>query len=633
MTEFAYTLRLSIQAPVLSHAVGALALGYDKAMLGDGECSALPGSLIRGNLRHALEHFRDVLREASPEKAGDLAKYINLWFGPRPPEIGNETKQLNQDSVPAMPNQRALLQFDYYWKATETPKTKAKPQARHRIKIDTDTGTVAQGQLLVIETPFASGTPLVFEGNIHTPALSEQEIEDLQFWLDKAANYLPAVGALKGVGFGKVTGADLKPAETRPQPVNIKKQDRRIPLSLEIDRPFCIAQAHKPDSNLFHGEAVIPGGVIKALLANALSKSLPDEAFDKLVVSHARPAKTDQNYRERVVPWSLCMVEHGAKLVDLAWLLAQRALEGKQNDVCLYSGDSELEAPTFQIDWKPKQWNTAETICKLQADPKRHLSVHTAIDAGTGLSNEGQLFSLDCIDPKDHAWLLELETGAVKDETQRIDLLNRLESTFGEPLPRLGKTKANVTVRYAESDDKTAPDRAPAPNIIGIDGKEHALFVVTLQTPARMLTSVSRIPASGGAQDLHNLYENYWGKSSGGKLELVTYVARQTRVGGQYLYDRYWRKKNQTAPYEPWWLTDPGSVFVLEVAAEASIDRTQNLLQHWQRFGLPQPEGGESYPNWEWNPYIRENGYGEIRVNDEIHTTYQAVQEEWEWFE
>ena len=39
------------------------------------------------------------------------------------------------------------------------------------------------------------------------------------------------------------------------------------------------------------------------------------------------------------------------------------------------------------------------------------------------------------------------------------------------------------------------------------------------------------------------------------------------------------------------------------------------LLQGWQRYGLPQTPGAPGGENWRLNPWIRNNGYGEIAID------------------
>lgn len=607
MTDVCYRLSFTVQAPVLSHALGALGFGYDKAMLRDQAGYVLPGSLIRGNLRHALERFAAILHSEERQKEADgLQSDIIRWFGPR--------------SAKDQAMERATLHFDYYWRARSASPTEAVP--RYRIKISEDSGTVEPGQLLSIESPYQSGEELVFGGCIRLSRLHDgEEAKRLRRWLGKAADFIPALGALKGVGFGKVAKAEWAELENegrthRPSAQNIAPQGR-LRLRLALDRPFCIAKPHAPDGNIFHGEESIPGGAIKGALARGLDDGEKNALdFDRLVFTHARPSKMDSLARERAIPWSLCWA--GGRVADLALLAAQNALGGGKEDAFLLSTGQGLEAPKFPMDWKDNEWQAARQACGIRAEPGRHLAVHTAIDPETGGSAEGLLFSLDCVDPEGHDWLAEVDAGALEENT-RAAALEKLAEALSRPLWGIGKTKAKAELEILA----ILPDaRPPEPKAIklAVGGIEHSLYIVTLQTPARLLDTVEGVAPTGGAPRLQALYRDYWRKVSGGRLDLLAYFARQTRVGGDFLHQYYWLKNQGIKAYQPWWLSDPGSVFVLRWASAGTPAEAETLLSAWQRFGLPQPEGGDSHGQWRWNPYIRENGYGEILVNDSLHT-------------
>ena len=65
-------------------------------------------------------------------------------------------------------------------------------------------------------------------------------------------------------------------------------------------------------------------------------------------------------------------------------------------------------------------------------------------------------------------------------------------------------------------------------------------------------------------------------------------------------------------PYEPEWLTEPGSVFVVSGTNDAEAAAV--VLGDWARFGLP-PAPDRAGDDWSTDPYCRENGFGEITVN------------------
>lgn len=149
------------------------------------------------------------------------------------------------------------------------------------------------------------------------------------------------------------------------------------------------------------------------------------------------------------------------------------------------------------------------------------------------------------------------------------------------------------------------------------------MYVISLQTSAWLFddADLAGVPASGGEEALREVYAAYWRGVCGGALELVRYFAAQRRVGGRF----YWHHYQKRGEYRPCWLTVAGSVFVLRLAGPLE----DGLLEDWRRRGLPRPGGGESAGLWEENPFIRENGYGEIRINDPLHEQFRAKAEEW----
>ncbi len=89
--------------------------------------------------------------------------------------------------------------------------------------------------------------------------------------------------------------------------------------------------------------------------------------------------------------------------------------------------------------------------------------------------------------------------------------------------------------------------------------------------------------------------------------------------GGYYLHKRFQPNKQ----YEPYLLTEGGSIFVLTIN-KGKESEASNKLEEWYKYGLPLPEWAitrysrddkQNGDHWTNCPYIRENGYGEIAVN------------------
>ena len=76
--------------------------------------------------------------------------------------------------------------------------------------------------------------------------------------------------------------------------------------------------------------------------------------------------------------------------------------------------------------------------------------------------------------------------------------------------------------------------------------------------------------------------------------------------------------------YNPEIFTVPGSVFVVEISDE---DKVKERLRGWQLCGLPQLNDVST--DWRRNPWIRENGFGEIAVNLQQHRKLQPKAQQW----
>ncbi len=609
MNTYRFTLSLTLQAPVLTQSVGALGFGFDMSTLRDDGVPVLPGSLIRGNLRENLVRFAEVLKQnGQADKAVPLETAIRGWFGPRPPEPDEDAFDQN----------RASFNFDYYWRCQ--PFARASFQ-RNRIKLDPDTGTVEKGALLVIDATDSQDRQLVFSGNITARLENAEKAEEARLWLDKAAQFLASLGSLKGVGYGRVLSATVAMEESKPpNPPPLPASTHRLGICLSLDRSFCVAQARAPHSNQFNSEERIPGAVLKAVLAQGFDDKA---SFDKLVFTHALPAPTDAPARRPVLPTSLAWVGEAwdnraepskpirENLVDLALLDCDGGVF-----VCNRTG----RAAKFQIDWKPKEYAAARALIASLPGCNHHLAVHTAINVDTGQAEESQLFSLDCVDPKGMVWCADIDLSAL-DPGQQKPVAGQLNMLLSQPLVGIGKTKA-----IAKAAIQQRPYSASAPL------KAHqGCFIVTLQTDAELFADADAqaLPASGGGEDLHALYAAYWQKASDNSLTLKRFFASQRREGGAFVWHRYLKAK--TSPdkaYRPFWLTQAGSVFVLEVVT-GQEQQAEAKLSDWQSRGLPPPGKATSHQDWPHNPYIRENGYGEICVNDPVHVDFQALKEEW----
>jgi hypothetical protein len=257
------------------------------------------------------------------------------------------------------------------------------------------------------------------------------------------------------------------------------------------------------------------------------------------------------------------------------------------------------KSPRFSVDWKDLEWTSAKKAMNIET-PKSELRVRTAIDVDSWRAAEHQLFAYYLVIPGDLEWRTVLDLSRVN-ESDRPAVMGCLKSLFGIGLYGIGKTKARASVTCS---DHTPVEAKP-------NSGDPRTWVVTLQTPA--LLASFRDSAIGMDTDaMAKAYANAWSKLSYKALKLKRYYSRESLAGGGYIKNRF----RSSDPYNPFLLTEAGSVFVLE--AKVGKEKTASgLLTCWMRHGLPLPEKVKQSYGEEWarNPYLPENGYGEIAVN------------------
>lgn len=596
MSTYRYQVELKLQAPVLSKAVGTRVLGLDAAALRDrDEKIALPGTLVRGHLREAWELF------ATHAGATFTTDSIDHWLG-RDPDLAMDR---DKDQALYEPR-RSKLRFDEYWVADRG----SADRYRHRIEIDSATGAVRGGALAVIESPHAPGQEVIFCGEIVADLRDDDESNEVQRWLKKGFKFLPAVGGLKGVGFGKLLEADVKvvapPASPRaaesPSRTAFTPQIRNGGLSLGLHitprSAFCFAQ-RDARGNRYVSTDHIPGAAVKGVLVDRLGgRDFLRKHFDRLRITHAFPVARGRGRRPLVPPLSLVQVPAVSGSDDKALY-----------DVALRSGAGLIHgrAPAFAVDWKPADRKSALTACGWDDPPRRRLIVRNRFDPETGTvrfdtdADAGDLFTIDAVVPDQHEWLANLYIPDVP-EGERDALVAELLDVLAGDLAPLGKTRAAAWV---------LPEGRPYFFTAGCGPlvRDDGHVVIALQSQALLLSPDSVADVAAGRRSLHEAYVESWHDLSQSALTLSHFYARQTLGGGRYWWNRF---RHREKPYRPVVLTEPGSVFVLQAADRA---RAEALLEDWRNRGLPQLKdapGGEDYKT---NPWIRENGYGEIAIN------------------
>lgn len=660
---YAFAVKLELQAPVLTQASGALALGLDSACHRDVDgVPVLPGTLVKGNVTHAL---RDLLEIC--DDCGLTLANVETWFG--------KASAPGQDDAP----ERGRVVFGRYWRATSGHRN----GVRNRIAVDRKTGAVKTGALQIIESPFVSGQKVRFEGKVSGWFEGETEAKRFGDWLQRGLLMTPAMGALKGAGFGRVLSAKVAAPEVQSGVFQDSGVLRgRYGLRISPTSPFCFAR-HRPGNNetynapqhnpalddpevakegvanVYISEDFIPGGAIKGAIATLLREIQgkgagepldPDPAtspfpeickcLDDLVLTHAfavdkptnsgqrRPTDPDNSKRlERggVIPLSLAAYEEGGEIrfFDLARRLDSATPAGLFRLPKGKSEDPRWTAPAFPTDWKSAHWKAAGKYAGGLPMPRRMLDIRTAIDSETGAAKEHQLFVMESVSPapsEDAAdgcdWLGEV---VFPENADRKALVSELRTLLAHGLHRLGKTKCS-----ANAELMTQKVRKPPEKWVRKGAHGSGEVVITLQSMARLLRlrELSCPPTNGGLA----LFEDYakaWKDLSGDALILRNFFADHQLIGGAYWWRRY---RKQQKPYNPELYTKAGSVFVFEVARE-KIAEAESLLQDWALRGLPQRD--DAWADWRTNPYVRENGYGEIAVNSDVHWKEMEGEAQW----
>lgn len=589
MLDITLTVRLTLQGPILTQSTSAGAYGIDSPVARDSQDRCyLAGTLVKGRLRQSWEELRSIdTLEQKPK--------IEAW-------LGNGTGN-SEDTSKSFTPARGLLRFSNF-----VDETKRKSREIYRIAIDEARGAVRKGAHQSIESPYGAGEQATFTGTIRFFASDEKAADEIKRWIETGLRWTTNFGAERTVGFGRLVNVEIIGDDRPDIPTESETTtgEGMIDLLIGPQSPFCIAR-RRADNNLFESETVIPGGVLKgsvasvwlALLGKPAELEIKDDSdpsrlelcrnFAKLRFTHAFPI--DDGKRAITAPLSLIKGKPSPgqkdKLRDVA--LTERPI--------LLDGN----APSFDIDWKDR--NDVDARFGWPSI-KRELRVRTAIDREKRKAKKEQLFAYEMIVPNGVQWHARVDLGGV-DKSERALVEKQLREIVRLGLHGIGKTKAYAEVHLPDGEEvKQAHESHSAPR----DG----MWIVTLQTPA-LLCDPRELAGNNSSAALSEAYAETFDKLSSKSLKLKHFYARQSLAGGLYLHRRFQTGK----PYNPFLLTDAGSVFVLEAVG----DKAQSFIDDWLLHGLPLPEWvAEIYGNdWKSCPYLRENGYGEIAVNLDIH--------------
>ena len=597
-----YTLDISITllGPFLTASTGMGAYGVDQSFFRDYKGNlVVPGSHIKGKARMAM-------RELASLEVGLFD--IDFLFG-----------RLCEDG--SYEPQRGALHFsDFVCSDGES-------MLRTRVSIDAKTATASQNQLWTHESPYESGTPISCAGKVSFWAESGEQAGDVAGALKLGLVWLTNLGAEKGVGYGRIKAVEMgEPVKRAANVAHVVSFTDACQLRIKPIDPIIVGGIQKPRTNFIASEKHIAGGVIKGALATSLNRAFgvrpvhqplgPETAdrypgfenlvaqFEKVRVSHAFPAQEGAG-RPVKLPLSAVNVLPGANGVPVGGDVALSTDNG------LVTGGM---APFYAVDWK------IPVLYAGAANPREIYRTRTAIDHTTRRSQEGQLYTYTYLCPEEEpesgqeptqvAWIGNVDFSGV-DAGVHQAVSREFGMAVTQYLDQLGKRNSRVEIQvqahFAE------------PALQSFDVGHEGWAIVTLQSDCMMLDP-KKVAALDVGADLSALYDEYWQALHGGTLKFVDFFASQSFRGG-YLFHRY-LGAGKDIPYEPYYLTDAGSVFMFEVQDE---NGAKGLLETWKNGGLPLPQwamekyGADGRLIWQNCPFVPENGYGEIAVNLEWH--------------
>lgn len=542
----------------------------------------LPGSLIVGRIQAAWNEMKKMdLSIPADENQKNGNKKCNEWFG------GEGTND----------NLHARI-----WINDLVIDTKdAELLQATRIHIDDNTETVKSGHLLLIEQTQAAASTVTFKGQ-WSVYLEDHEAKALTNNLRAGLLWHSQIGAQRSIGFGELVNAQLTTSAAIPKSYPIQDNTTQKRLVLKMDRPICVATRNRR-GNVFESSDIITGGTLKGALARLIKVRYQQTVesrikegsklaayFNNIRISHAFPG--NHELRPSAIPLSLASV--GNSIMDLAKIKGPHLIDGK--------------APAFLHDWK-SEWSLVEAG-RGWGTTGAHLRVRTKIHEKDRTAEDGKLFAYQCKVPTpDTVWLADIEIPDDISENDRAAVWQELTDLLENGLGPIGKTDAWANVTFSDTLETVWPQ--------GKIEDSDKTVILMLNTPAHLLAS-SQVNVK--QPDLYKHYATLFDEISRSTLAMSHFYASHSMAGGDFLWKRYmenapmYDKNNPT--YHPMILTDAGSVFVLNINPE-NKEKAKEKIVYWQKYGLNLPEAicKEHGKDWKQNPYIPQNGFGEIAVN------------------
>ncbi len=600
---------VDLLAPWLVHGNDPGRLGMDAVQLldVDGQRRVLPGTLLVGRIRDTWTSLRKLGLPFD-----QLVHDPRDWFGFERAALSGPSSRLHVDDLV---EQGELAHHPL--------------EVSTRLQFDPQAGAGVDGMLLAIEQREPAGTTLRFKGRWHA-WLTEGEAATLPHQLAQGLRWQSQIGAMRNIGFGELVRADVTVeallALAEPcaaWPAAAPGQALCVALALDFGgRPIAVAN-RLVNRNLFESGEVVPGATVKAALAQALQKRLGTgplpKWFNALRITHAQPSAGAK--RSLPLPLSLAF-DSDNHLHDLAGDRSSAPCDAKGQALC------------FQPDWKPALWAKASAN-QARGKLRRLLRVRTAIEDADalvqpeavpparqrvrGMAKHESLFAYNCVlagpngsDGKGPltVWRATLDLPAQHASAEACALLAALLGD-NRLLGPIGKTDAFAETGMLPHGLSDAPQPTQSTEVHLMLASDALLcpsdwLLGNTSADLLDLTAICQCAFSEiAAATLPSV------KEASSALTLTRMFSRQRMAGGQYLYDRFMRKLGR--PYLPYLLFEAGSVFVFTVQDSSQASQ---LLDTWCRHGLPlgRSTADRHGDCWDNNPYLPQNGYGEVAV-------------------
>ncbi|MEX1027908.1 MAG: RAMP superfamily CRISPR-associated protein [Candidatus Paceibacterota bacterium] len=599
--HFTLNVELTLQGPLLTRGGEMSEPGIDAPLARDrfGRYM-LPFSLIKGKVVDAIRE----LRESDFQFDADWNRYF-----PKDSQLADWLGLVSTKG--SYDPERGRIRFgDFHTDETGS----ARDNVVERIQLEQDSGAAAGRMLQMIEAPFGYGEEVTFRGKAEFIA-DDNEAKIIASTIDQALRWVPSYGAYRTIGFGRTQSVKTELQSTGPRSSGNPRVGDILPFRIKLDRPLCIV-GRKHSRNHFESLEVISGAVLKGAVARLIldatgssdqyvreptSGRFPHlcKHFERVHFTEARPMLANANARPVEAPLSIvtCPTETN---------------KGKFFDAALEEGPALIDeaAPAFLPDWKTADFALVRGAFGWRQLP-RERRTRTAINPLTARAADEQLFSYGLVLPEKcgenglFVWEGRIGLESVP-QIDRATLVNELRDLLEHGIVGIGKTRAVGEVEWLPMPTRDAVGTAALPD---------DLTAITLQTECLMTNPQTLQAHRIGA--LTEAYAEFWEEISSGSLSVVRFFARQSLYGG------FLSRRTNAQHYEPFLLTDRGSVFILRIS---NLATATSCLNQWVTQGLPTANwvqnryarNGE--PLWRSCPFLPHVGYGEIAVDLECHT-------------